>query len=230
MLKANFKMKKILTTFVFVTLISIMSNAQFTATVKPGFNLDGVSFGYRFSKLTPFIGFQYLGFKANSSYESVHKYWDYDSTYYETRDYRTTKIKGRAFIPYLGIKYHFLNQYPLQAYAIASINKPILSGSYEHTYDGNPDPDDELNDAIRSTSLFGGELGLGGEYFLNEHFSLSGEFGFRFAFFSYAYDYTDTDSGYQDYYAYTDQLDLKLNSTYTAIALNFYFDKKKKTE
>jgi len=221
-------MKKILLTIVFVVPVFLMSNAQYTASVKPGFNLDGLSFGHRFSKLTPFIGFRYLGFSYDQSHESIHKYWDYDSTYYETRHYSTTKIKARVFIPYLGLKYQFLDQYPLQAFAIASFNKPFLSGSYDYTYDGNPEPDDEFIDAIRSTGVFGGEVGLGAEYFLNEHFSLAGEFGFRFAHFSYTYDYKDTDYGYEDYYAYTDQIDLKLNSTYTAISLNFYFDKKKK--
>lgn len=203
----------------FFTLCS--TYGQFSFGVSPGIGLNSTYFGYKVNnKIVPFIGFQLL--HGNFKYLESGEDFDYDLN--QVIQYSDeTKFKGNVYIPNIGVKYFIIQKESLQAYLSACISKPLLSGKL--TYDG--EEEEEFNDEIKNVRLWGGEIGFGAEYFLDEHFSLGGEFGLRFLHAKYKTSY-ETDFYNPiigDYQETTVDYDYKfnLNPTYSKIALNYYF-------
>lgn len=191
-------MKRLLLVGLLALAISFVSNAQFTFTVKPGLSLNGASFGFKSGNIVPYAGLQFLSVK--DEYERDYQ----DNSYNDDYSYETST---RVFMPYLGIKYFMFESESLKASLNATVFKPFVTNSYKE--DG-VEPEDENDYDI---SIWGGELGFGSEYFFNEHFSIGGEFGFRYGIYSDEYK-SETSIRTED---------LKLNMTYVSASLNYYF-------
>ncbi len=85
------------------------------------------------------------------------------------------------------------------------------------TYNDQPEleAEKEIKDLLGGNC--GGSLAFGSEYYFSPHFSIGGEFGIRTLFSGTKTEYTSTS------YSYTDETNLGLGLTYTALGLNFYF-------
>ena len=181
-----------------VLLITNEGFGQFAFGVSPGIGLNSAYFGYKInSKIVPYVSLQYLN--ANYKYE------------FDGEDYNEEiDFKGNLLIPNIGVKYFFKQQNNLQAYLSLNFSKPIFSGKID--VDDN-DFEDDFEEAIKNTSIWGGEFGFGIEYFFDENFSLGGEFGIR----HFNFKYNETDEG--------DETDVRINinPTFSKITLNYYF-------
>ncbi len=171
---------------------------QFSFGVSPGIGLNSAYFGYKINnKIVPYISLQYLN--ANYKYE------------FDGEDYNEEiDFKGNLLIPNIGVKYFFKQQNNLQAYLSLNFSKPIFSGKID--VDDN-DFEEDFEEAIKNTSIWGGEFGFGIEYFFDENFSLGGEFGIR----HFNFKYNERDEG--------DETDVRINinPTFSKITLNYYF-------
>ena len=220
---ANFKsnsMKNKLFLIAFVC--SLSASAQFTFSVNPGVQLNSATFGYRTGKFVPYIGLQLFGGKG----EMVDKGKENDSNTGEIVDYtRTYSGKLSLLVPTIGTKYFFLEKAKLKAYGNLSISKPIIMGKFESSED--PNANDQFEEYRKNTSLIGGQIGFGMEYFLDENFSLGGEFGLMVLSGKNKYEYTgyvtDPNNGNSIEVTNTTDFSLRLNPTYSKISLNFYF-------
>lgn len=184
-------MKKIVLILAATFMASVLSYSQITFSVKPGLNLNGANIGYHTGNFNPYFGIQFLNTKF--SYE------DNDDTY-------ESETKFNIYMPYIGSKYYVFSKESLKSSIILTVFKPLVSGessSQGSSYD--------YESSIEDLSFWIGELGFGSEYFLNEQFSIGGEFGFRYIL----YKHEDTE------YNYTDKLNL--NMTYVSGSMNFYF-------
>jgi hypothetical protein len=108
-----------------------------------------------------------------------------------------------------------------------NIAKPFLGGKV--IVDGEEDED--VKETLDNISLFGGQLGLGAEYFFDDNFSVGGEFGFRYLHVKSDQTYTKSHQVYNpetysyEYYETEETIETRanLNPTYSRITLNFYF-------
>ena len=208
--------------FVLIMAIGTVSSVfgQFTFSVAPGVNLNSASFGYKLNdKVVPYFGLQVLHIKANTDYS-----WE-ELDYYTGQVHQNSdkmELKGNIIIPNLGLKYFVSEKNKLKSYLDLNLSKPLIMAKV----DGEDLDQDEVDDFLKKLKLFGAEVGFGVEYFFDEDFSIGGEFGIRF--FSAKFKDSHSHTEY-DYYGYEHNLEeeisakIKINPTFSKIALNFYF-------
>ena len=207
--------------FIALVVLTTNSKGQFTFSISPGIDINGTNLGYKIkSKIVPWIGFQYM--KAKLLYgESGERYdWEFSKVVSYSEE---NEFSGSLFIPTLGLKYFIREEEKLKAYISTSFSKPFIGGKLMS--DGVKNED--VKEFIRKIGIFGGAIGFGAEYFIDENFSLGGEFGIRYLHFKYEDSYfTEFYNPAQGYYQETEIMnDLKFNisPTYSKISLNFYF-------
>jgi hypothetical protein len=180
-------MKTLKITTVLIMLYSSYCFSQFTFSVKPGLNFTGADFGFTIKKLEPYAGLKF----ANVKYT-----------------YQEDKLAVHVYLPHVGIKLCVLQKDNLKSYLNVALIKPVISGkSFTNGVE-----DTSFKDELKKIGLWGCEAGFASEYFLNEHFSIGGEFGLRYA----SLNYTDTNMS-----SVTEKLNL--NMSYVTGSLNFYF-------
>ncbi|MCK4663365.1 MAG: hypothetical protein KAT68_10905 [Bacteroidales bacterium] len=187
-------MKKEILLFITLFIISFVTvNSQVVFTVKPGFNLNGANIGYKTNKIVPYFGLQFINVSS--------KYKDSDDD---------DEINTHVFMPYAGSKFFIIDKESIKSSINATIFKPFIFG--KEVDDG--EEDDSYKENLKKLKIWGGELGFSSEYFFSEHFSVGGEFGFRFGFYKYEHD-SGTENQYTE--------DLNMNMTYISGSMNFYF-------
>ncbi len=191
-------MKKIITVLCISILTSAYAFSQITFSVKPGMNLNGANIGYQLGKLKPYLGYQLYGF---SSYEK------------RISGVTTSEqiVALNASMPFIGVKYDLVKNENLATSINLTFFKPIIHGRSVNDGEG----DDSFKEEINKFSVWGAELGFSSEYFFDEHFSIGGEFGFRYG----KYRIKDENIA-------ADRIDIQrylFNTTYTSLSLNFYY-------
>ncbi len=207
-------MKKIII-LILLSLVFLISTGygQFSFGVSPGLNLNGAYFGYQVNnRIVPFVGFQNLNVNVSNSYDRYDMNYETGQLEHNTN---SEEFKMNILLPYIGVKYFFLSQNKIKAYASTIVTMPIATGKYEGNNTTNED------NIFENMSAFGAEFGFGAEYFFDESFSLGGEFGVRYFHFnqSYTRQYNGKDS--------TDEYTYNISPTYNKISLNYYFNRKK---
>lgn len=191
-------MKKFILLLCLGLITSAFAFSQISFTVKPGINLNGANVGYQFGKLTPHIGYQLYGFSLKDvSIRGIDESTRFNSLH--------------ASMPYIGAKYKISDNEKLASSINLTLFKPIIHG--RRVVDG--ERDESFRDEINQFSVWGAELGFCSEYFFDEHFSIGGEFGFRYGTFRF-----------KDENVAADRIDLQrylFNTTYTSLSLNFYY-------
>jgi len=216
-------MKKTFVLLSICLLFGMKAHGQFSFGVAPGLSTNSSYFGYKAGKFVPYIGFQY----ANISFSTKETGEEFDYDLYEVVSYSDElNFDASLLVPNIGIKYFAVEQNNLKAFINLSIAKPFVRGKL----DFNGEEADELSDALKDLNLMAGELGVGVEYFLDDNFSVGGEFGIRYIGGKYNTEYTDTfynddTSTYQETEIET-TYKLSSNPTYSKISLNFYFGAK----
>jgi hypothetical protein len=210
--------------FVIALLLTMHGSAQFNFSIGTGLQQNGAVFGYKYKKFVPQLGFQML--RASSSFTETGK--ERDTATDEIVPYTSTfKFTGSVFIPTIGLKYFFLERGNLKAYGSLNFSKLILKAKIDDSED--PKADDELQKQLKNINIYGGQLAFGTEYFLDEHFSVGGEFGLMMIHIGYKNEYDDElyDFNTGNMVSFKVKQDLKLNAspTYGKMSLNFYFGK-----
>ncbi|HYG16695.1 MAG TPA: hypothetical protein VEC12_13145 [Bacteroidia bacterium] len=211
-----------------IALVAVMvlpvaqTQAQFTFSVSPGFQMNGANFGYRFNKFVPFVGLQVL----NVGTSITNKGMEYDPVADDIVSYTDEfKFSGTAFMPFVGARYFFKQSGKLNAYGSLMLSKIFLRGKIEDSTDPNANRD--VEDFIKNTSVWGGQLGFGVEYFFDDNFSLGGEFGFMML---HARNTTEEVRPVSNPNVpppdatFTTDTRINLRPTYTKFSLNFYFN------
>ena len=134
-------------------------------------------------------------------------------------------ISGSLLIPNVGFKYFIKDKNNLKAYFSLNISKPIVTGKFElGDSDSDDDREDEIKDIIKNTKVWGGELGFGVEYFVDDNFSIGGEFGLRH--FNVHHNDTFDRIIFNPLLGYDQEVDIETNvkfnmsPTYSKISLN----------
>ncbi len=187
-----------------LSLFTIFSSySQLSFTVKPGFNLNSGNVGYVFDRFNPYVGLQMFNLAHN--YESIR---GIDTT--------ETRMRTNVYMPYAGLKYRLVDKGNINAYLNATFFKPFFTEKY---IDDEEDPWEEEIGINEKFNIWGGELGFCVEYYFDEHFSLGGEYGFRYGLVADKFEDLS-----EDYYIVNNTL---FNVTYVSISLNFYFTNEK---
>jgi hypothetical protein len=199
-------------------LVTAPAFSQFTFTAAPGLNLNSASFGYKFGKVVPFIGIQYMGANVNITLTGTE--WGTSAPEEFTDE---IKVKGSIFMPTIGVKYFAVEKNKVKGYVIGSFSKPMLNAKMTI----NGEENDNITDALDKISLWGATAGVGAEYFFDDNFSVGGEFGIQIIAGKYLDEYVDTywnpnTSSYVDA-DFSDEVKVNLMPTYSKISLNFYF-------
>jgi len=214
-----------------VTVLAIVASILFTTQgfgqitfgVSPGLGFNSAYVGYSIkSRIVPFIGFQSMSAKYQLA-ESGESYdWE---TGVKAAYSDALELSGQLLVPNLGIKCFILQKNKLQAYASLTVAKPIISGKITVDEEVN----EELKEYLKDISIWGGEFGVGVEYFFDNNFSIGGEFGCRCLNINYAHTseteiYNPTTEVYEPS-EMTRDFNLNLNPTYSRVSLNYYFGK-----
>ncbi len=214
-------MKKILLSLFVVSLMGFSPvYSQLSFGVSPGFSLNSAYFGYKINKVVPSVGFQYYG--AKMTYEESGK--EFNSTLFLLMDYTDeSSFSVNLYVPSIGVKYFIAQRNKVQAYLSLNVSKPILNGKMkgDHTYNA------DFNSNIKKVKLWGGELGVGMEYFFDENFSLGGEFGLTYLHLRYKDSETRSEynpiTGHYELVEIKSDYKLAVKPTYSRISLNYYF-------
>jgi len=212
---------------VLVTIASILFTTQgfgqITFGVSPGLGFNSAYVGYNIkSRIVPFIGFQSM----SADFQLVMSGEDYNwETGVLTPFTNDLDMSGHLLVPNLGIKCFILQKNKLQAYASITVAKPILTAKLTV----NEVVHDEFKESLKDISIWGGELGVGVEYFLDNNFSIGGEFGCRCLNINYNHTAeTEIYNPNEDTYEpseITRDLNMNFNPTYSRVSLNYYFGK-----
>lgn len=178
---------------IFFLLVSTLSAAQTTFTLKPGLNFNGANIGKVYEKAAPFVGFQFVNLTEKYENDNHTSGGNKDRTY--------------VFMPYVGSKFFVYENENIKGAIHTTLFKPIFF--YHEINDG--EVDENNNESIR---FWGAELGFGMEYFFDPHFSIGGEFGYRFGYLGDRYD--DPNNNYWRFERYF------INMTYVSASMNFY--------
>jgi len=185
--------------------------SQFAFGVSPSLGFNSAYLGYKVSDdFVPFIGFQMA--KLSSSSINTYTYRDFNDEM--VTDVNKYDASATLLVPNIGAKYFMMQRKKLKTYLSLSIAFPIISGE-----DKNNNQPIEYDDILSNTSMIGSELGFGVEYFVDENFTIGGEFGIRYLNLNSTYENEDLDFEEIDKYEY----DFNLMPTYTRISLNYYF-------
>ena len=166
--------KKVLVLTTLLVCSAPIINAQFAFSVRPGFQLNGASFGQYNEKMVYYCGLQF----GNASI----KYED---------DLSDSKIKLHLFMPFIGAKFYVAKKDPVRTSININVFKPFIFG--KAIEDGQVD--NTFGDDINKIGIWGGQMGFETEYYFHESFSIGGEFGIRLG--NYRYEETE-DSDYKD--------------------------------
>ncbi|HPC36217.1 MAG TPA: hypothetical protein P5268_09305 [Candidatus Marinimicrobia bacterium] len=234
---------RVLFVVLILTVFSVFLYAEsgITASFKTGFPLTGTSFGLKLGPLNPYCGIDIA--RISGKYESSYTSWDskYSSSssgYILYKDYeRNSTFEGSAmlFIPHAGLKFYLWKAYLIGEMMICIPNVNGTEKGERIYYESNGEiwdrekwddklsKDDKkiLKDAL---DFMGMKLGIGAEYFLNDHVSIGGEFGLRIILNSYTDEEEDEyidDSRYEYREKWSDDLSAILGVTYTSFSLNF---------
>jgi hypothetical protein len=212
--------KKVISILACLVISTTLSFGQFTFGVSPGLGLNSAYFGYKVNKFVPYFSLQVLN--ANFGYENTGQEFDYNIG--QVVPYtESSNFSGSLFIPNLGLKYFLKEHNKIQSYASLNLSKPFLTGKIE--YDGLEDQN--FKETVKNISLWGAEVSFGVEYFLDENFSLGGEFGLRY--FHLKYEETNDrqifnpNSGDNQTVQVEDSFKFNMSPTYSKISLNYYF-------
>jgi len=173
--------------------------------------------GYKLDSLVLLGGIETQGFGASFSDE-----WIYGSE--EERNKFT--IRGRLYKPKLGVKWYLFEK-EVRPYLIGEIFKvfPRASIEYEGTYEDTEEmiseENEQLQDFLKRIRWWGGNIGVGAEYFFSENFSLGAEWGFTFSRFSCEHE-TETSEEEPEV---KEKIEAEYNpsETYAALTLNYKF-------
>jgi len=234
-------MKKLILILLLIS-TSIFAKSGLWFSFKTGFPLTGSSVGLKMGPFAPYGGidmFQ-LGLEVKDDYtEWDNDYWGDGGLY--KRYERTSKYDASAilFAPHVGLRF-YLKQSTLKLYVKGDIMLFIPSvdgndkgeriwynpdGSIDNIdkWDDSMDKEDRksIEDALDMVTI---TPGIGLEYPVSDHFSIGGEFGFRFFLNS-----IDSENTYSDEYdgevewkeESKDSINSSLGFTYTSITLNF---------
>ncbi len=201
-------------------LVTAPAFSQFSFGVAPGLNLNSAYFGYKVGKVVPFVGIQYMGINVKSVETGTE--WDYGTNSAVSFE-NEMKIKGSILMPSIGVKFFAIEKNQIKGYILASFSKPLLNGKL--TYNG--EENEYVSEMIDKFSLWGATAGIGVEYFVDDNFSVGGEFGLQILsgnfYDEYVDDYYNPNSGTYVDADFTDDITVRLMPTYSKIALNFYF-------
>ena len=139
-------------------------------SVSPGQLLQGAQFGMSSGKLQPYIGFDLLGASGKVKITDT-----------ATDTYEEITAGATLMIPSIGARY-YLSSKELKRYVYASFLKSIATvsaktktGTSESKFEGAAK--DQLTSLL---GFWGVSAGFGAEYPFSEHFSVGGEYGFRY--------------------------------------------------
>jgi hypothetical protein len=204
-------------------IVPAVSYGQFSFGVAPGLGFNSAYFGYRTSsKIVLYAGFQYLNGKYK--FEENGQKYDYNLSRIVTYSDKE-EFSGSLLIPDFGLKYFIKQHEKLQAYLSLTFTKPLISGKL--VIDGKEAGD--FKDAIKSLnkSMWGYELGFGVEYFMDESFSIGGEFGLRHLHAGYSDSHSEEiynpSTGNNVSVEINDDIKLNGSPTFSKISLNYYF-------
>jgi len=176
--------------------ISVTTYGQMSFGVSPGIiGFSGARVGFNSDgKFVPYVSLQYAGGK--------YTYDDKDPDYGSK-----TETSLGIYVPNVGFRLYQERGENFKTFFNFGLSKPFITG--KRFVDG--EEDQTFKEDRKKTKLFGMEASFGAEYFLSEHFSLSGEYGLRY--FHFKYDNKD--------YNYTEKLNL--SPTFSRITFNYYF-------
>ncbi|MBN2104702.1 hypothetical protein JW835_11740 [bacterium] len=250
----------------FLPLFLISGSPVFTVRLGP--KMQSSQVGFQVGPIQPYIGLDYMSMGFNANVIITNSHAETDTSIFIT-DYKIdSDIEGnvRIWMPHIGVRY-YINNHTTKPYLFAGIFKSFASidagADFDNTYydeNGNIDftasESEKLDKETVSLledllGIWGLNFGLGAEYTVNEHFSIGGEFGFKYAKTSTSstneaiesVDYSDyytgdyysvnISDGYNEYSGMNDQGAIKtvtktdvtagLTFSYAAVCLNFHF-------
>ncbi len=206
---------------ILISIFSAKSYSQIAFGVSPGLSFNSAYVGYKIAdRIVPFVGFQYAGAKLSS--ESTVKHSERLNGISMSEEYSSDgEATVKLFLPSIGAKLFIAEKNNLKAFTNITLTKPIIKGNSKS--DG--ETDEEFADQINAIKLWGGELGVGAEYFFDENFSIGGEFGVRYIHLKFEDKNSESNYDYYSSYSYNTEQKISLNvmPTYSKISLNFYF-------
>lgn len=212
-------MKRKITVFAIMVCLSVTSFSQINFSVAKGNSLTTAKVGFKYKKFVPFIGLQ--NYSVSASVNASNQYYDINTLGLETETY-IEDIKASAILPSIGVKYFFLEREKLKAFTSLSYTLPIFS-----IKTGDKGLNTEINNEIDKVNIWGSELGLGVEYFIDDQFSIGGEFGMRYIHFNYDserdYIVIDQMTGEGLLAKSSESINLNIKPTFAKMSINFYF-------
>lgn len=216
-----------------IAIILVASNlafSQLSFSVSPSMLKSNATFGYKFKNFNPYIGISSNSFSVNT--EENYDYIEYLNNGDPLITTRTIEIEGKlgVYMPVIGLKYFIPFNDNILAYANVSISKPLFLYIYDEEKTPvdpiiSPVPDDEINTEL---SILGTSFGVGAEYFMNNSFSIGGEFGFS----RYNLKLNQETKSYQSrfdgsYFPVENDysVDANYTQTYSRITINFYLNR-----
>ncbi len=233
------KMKKKIILCVFALIVlpfSLMARSGITATFSTGSPISGTSIGLKLGPLNPYAGVDVA--RISGKYTSDDTQWADGANGGIVMSYESTStFEGTAtlIMPRVGLKFYLWKAYLVGEF---SLWMPSVSGTDKGTtvyYDYNgvaydwdmwdesltKQDEDYINDAL---DFVGFKFGFGSEYYLSEHVSIGGEFGFRILSNSFTMG-DDSEDNELPYYYYRekwkDEISASIGVTYTMFSLNF---------
>jgi len=210
-------MKKFFVVMLVVLFASVSFGQQYVFSVKSGSKLEEAQFAYVMGNIQPFIGLDYLSVSA-----------DVDAGLGDDFGGETIPLEAGAsmYIMSVGARMYFGNN-PTKMFIFGGFMKSFASLDLSAAGEDAPD---EFTDPFKDLLSFTGfKFGLGAEYKIDDHFSVSGEYGFYFYNTSTDFTLEDIDVGMlmpdmQGLY-FDLEADLKASCKHSKglISLNFYF-------
>lgn len=204
----------------FVTAIILLSACVAFGGVAFGVNPVGpmpeTYIGYAIGPLVPSISLQYISFSGSFS---LNEEWSDGDRYVVRADW-----KASVLTPTFGTKL-IMGAADLRPFARVSVGLPILTSldvlvTDEDAQGYIEDIIEDIKTGVRQPILLTG--GAGVEHFFGEHFSIGGEFLYRYATVGFIWeDYRDLGDGEWE----RDEVDVMTNfgATSAGLWLNYYF-------
>ncbi len=199
--------------------ISLTAFSQMSFNVSPGLGIQGAHFGFKAGSVQPYVGFQYLG----GSYINKETGEEWDSDEGEVVDYEDqTKVSVNVYMPTVGVKV-YMGSGAVQPYLNFTASKPIIRGKMQANGEESP----EFAEELKKIKVLSGAFAFGAEYFVDDNFSIGGEFGVRYLGGKYQDTYESSfwnpdEAEYQDTEITTTQK-VMASPTYTVVTLTYFF-------
>jgi hypothetical protein len=139
-------------------------------SVSPGQLLQGGQLGMSYGKFQPYIGLDIMGASGKIRISDT-----------ESDAFQEMSAGVTLYIPNIGARYYFGSS-EVKPYVYAGFLKSIATVSVKvETNSGEEDFEGDVKDQLTSLLGFWGvNAGFGAEYPFSEHFSVGGEYGFRY--------------------------------------------------